>query len=163
MPIEHATAQTEMQSLDYFKLNAILNVHQAFLEGKAHAVPADFRACSFFGAQLGEIDLRKSNFSQSDFKRANFSGSDLSGVDCSGANFKRSIFEKANLENINLRSAGLIGCNFTRSNLKGADLTGAIITDADFSLAIFDERTKWPVQFDASQFELIFHNDSLTA
>ena len=79
------------------------------------------------------IDYRGADFCKNDLTRINLTGSDLRGA----------LFVDTKLVRANLTKADLRG-----ADLKGADLSYANTTSTDFRGAIYDDKTKFPQDFD---------------
>lgn len=89
---------------------------------------------------------------------ASLAGRDLSGVDFSGTNLMRmdlqnvdmteALLMGAELGNAILRGSNLVNADMTGARLQGADLSGAKLLGTILRDAGYDERTKWPDDFD---------------
>ena len=109
------------------------------------------------GADFSLTDLRSAVFSLacadgSQFIKANLSN--LSGERCSfrGANFfgarlNGAFLVGADLTGASLAEAELFGTRFAGALLSGADLFHCDLSEADLQLALYDEATRWPPNF----------------
>jgi len=87
--------------------------------------PVSGLKAQFFGADLREADMSKTDLSHLNFNDANLRGANLMKTDLSGANLTR-----ANLSEAHMMKTDLSGTNLTRANLSGANLTEAILIGA---------------------------------
>lgn len=79
--------------MDQKRLNEILVVHKAWLEGKpegrrANLMGADLRGDNLRGAALQEVDLRGAALREADLRGAALRGAVLQGVDLHGADLR---------------------------------------------------------------------------
>lgn len=131
-------------------------------------IHADFDECDMDNAILVNVDATDANFNKANLNDAHLEYSrfvwaiftdavmeNFVGVQSNfcRAKFKRAILPGANLRGANLRGADLRGADLRGADLRGASLEGAklqgadlrddvIVTDADFTGAIFDAKTK---------------------
>jgi uncharacterized protein YjbI with pentapeptide repeats len=133
-----------------------------------------FRA-DLTGSNISSADLSHAYISSATLRTANLSSANLSAANLNEANLSRANLNNANLNNANLNSADLRGADLRGADLRGADLRGADLrggadlsgaklshaqlysADRDTQLVdlvgfttgpvIFDETTKWPVDF----------------
>lgn len=135
---------------------------------------------SFEGMNLHRIIfdgriLHECNFSKSSLRNAGFVGADLSNAKLQGALLMNAYLMRAMLKDCNFEDAVLVGadftcadltganlsnsdvrfCSFKGATLKGADLGVINAESADWSGAIYDERTVWPTGFDPAGAELV--------
>ena len=129
-----------------------------------HSGELDLSRCDFRGADLGGLDLKERDFTDSLFEKANcegarFSGSNFAGArvsfmkargakiddcslinlhfgytDLSEASFKNANAQKASFQHANLESAILLGANFSN---------GAIDADTRLEGAVYDSSTNF--------------------
>lgn len=119
---------------------AVIALKQSYSAGKRNFSGINLnRAClereSLNGIILHRADLSEANLSNSELKNVNLSHAKLSGADLSGAN--------------------LAGADLTQANLCAANLLHANLVDAKLTLAIYDERTKFPLGFSPFTREMI--------
>lgn len=126
---------------------------------KASGSDVQFKQANFRGAKLVNAWLHHSNYQVADFERA----------DLTGANLRFSNFRHARLEYANLSNADLNNCDFSKTDLRDAQFHGTQIdkanfTEADvryadfsnakgfneaiFTRATYNDKTKWPAEFD---------------
>ena len=115
---------------------------------------ANLVGASFRNAKLDGADLRGAIISIIHIGGETISGPVFIGASLRGVNLQNTIisaaFSKADLTGANLQSATIAGVFrgtvFRQANLKGADLRMALLyADTDFSRAMVDRSTKWPV------------------
>jgi uncharacterized protein YjbI with pentapeptide repeats len=126
----------------------------------------DFIGASFIKAHLDCADLSNAKLANSDFSYARLDHADLTSARLDGANFanarlKHAALRFAHLSGVKLRDTDLSGANlfgatldqadlwkakFVGASLWNARLAGVIdLTDADFSGALGNDDTTWPV------------------
>jgi len=88
---------------------------------------------------LYKFDLRETDLRGAEFWNANLEWTDFWGAHLDGAKFWGAVLTNAKLERAHLAWA----------ILREAKLDGASLKDADVTGAIFDQKTVWPVGFDA--------------
>jgi uncharacterized protein YjbI with pentapeptide repeats len=95
------------------------------------------------GADLSNAELTNINFSGANLKSANLKGTIMNNVNLSNA-----VLFAADLSNATIKG-DMQGANLNSATLKGADLSEAKNLDkvADFNGATYDERTKFPKNF----------------
>lgn len=117
------------------------------------------------GSGLQQVDLTgiilpESNLSEAQCYRTSFKDADLRNAIIDGANLKEAILTRANLSNASLKHTTLEYADLQGANLQGSDLTGANISNVLWKEAVYDDRTKFPHDFDKS--EMIYSNVKLT-
>jgi uncharacterized protein YjbI with pentapeptide repeats len=110
------------------------------------------------GLIMKNSDLRGMELHYRDLNGADFSGSVISDGNLQGSELRGANFEKADLTNVsfcesdlraaNLQGANLKGFRAPKARLEGTDFTGAVFAKPDLSRATFDDKTKWPQEFD---------------
>ena len=117
---------------------------------------------SLSGLNLRWLDLRDRDVAGADLRHAVLTGAKLSGARLSGANLESANLANAQLYQADLRQARLASANLTGADLRGADLRGTdfvgrsatlVLWDqelgrAQFTGAICDATTRWPIGFD---------------
>ena len=115
---------------------------------------ADLRFANLIGANLYRAKLDEANLSEASIVGANLPGAwlykaNLSGVNLGEARLDGAILYKANLSGAILSGASFYKANLSEADLSGADLSGANLSGANLtqeqiSVAITDEKTKFP-------------------
>ena len=154
------------QKITQDQLDALVGLHNRFLEGRVGGRRAtlrntdmtslslkghNLRQASFIGCIMVGMDLAGANFQEASLYACDLSNSNLLKTrfiraDLRGARIENANLEGANLEKADLRVGGLSdggaaydsgqAVNFRGANLSGAKLTGSMATRADFSDAI---------------------------
>jgi uncharacterized protein YjbI with pentapeptide repeats len=137
-------------------------------------IGANLKGATLDGALLDGADLRHADLGGASLVRAKLIGANLDeaalspDVDLSHANLSNA-YARADLRHADLSDANLVGARLAPANLEGADLSGADLQFADLrganlkganlyyavnldrakdlSLAMFDDRTRWPPKF----------------
>ncbi len=97
---------------------------------------------SFIKLNLSKFDFKNSYLNNCDFWEA-----DLTKTNFSGTIIKECIFTDAKLGNTKFNNSKITDSNFTHCNLEGVDFSKAIIKNNNFRDAIYDSKTKWPINF----------------
>ena len=105
------------------ELDAIIEKHKLWLDGKK-----DGKRANFTGKSLNGLNIAGANLEWANFKSADLTGANLSGANLALANFKGS-----NLSGANFTGANIAGANFREANTTGADFTGEKV---DLTLSI---------------------------
>ena len=161
--------KTILSGLDLSEFNftrAILN--EANLDN-SDLYLADLSGVKFQNASFKNVDLRKANLLQVDLTGANLTGADLSysdlrNADLSGANLSNAKLVNANLAMACLKKANFNNADFTKANLRSdtpdkryshnnnqynfIDLKNANLEGAIFKGTLYDESTRFPIEFD---------------
>jgi uncharacterized protein YjbI with pentapeptide repeats len=125
----------------------------------------DFRNTNLHGSRLQRLNLANVNFIGAVFDEASLAGTNLMHANCSQASLRSADLQKANLQEVNFSGADLSQANLdeaklVKSNLRGAILKGAKLrgdlTGIKMENAKYDDRTKWPEQFDPGAFGAVF-------
>ena len=122
------------------------------------AVYVESESIAFEGADLSGLaapgirNLRGISFRGAVLYWACLAGADLSGCNFEGADLRGATLEGASFVGANLRAAKLCRDNLGgTTNLRGADLTNADFLGADLTDAEYDERTKFPADFNPNK------------
>ena len=113
---------------------------------------ADLAGLELEGISFGESDLRDSNFTNADLYGAYLCDSDLSRCVLRGADLRNSF-----IHNVKFCDSDLRGARLSLDEMGGAlvlhsaDFTGANLEGADFTGALYDERTIFPKGFDPEE------------
>jgi uncharacterized protein YjbI with pentapeptide repeats len=159
------TAGEVMEKLTQDQLDALVKLHERFLEGRIGGRRATLKRVDLSGLSLARTNLRQADFSgcmmrNMDLSNANFQEASLYACDMSFADLNNTSFVRADLRGSRIESANLAGADLERAdlrvgalasdghyhapqsvNFKGADLSGArlvgtLANHADFSDAI---------------------------
>jgi uncharacterized protein YjbI with pentapeptide repeats len=122
----------------------------------ASLVHATLVAATLRGARLERALLSGSNLATADMTQAILSNADLKGAYLFKADMTGAVLTDAALAGAELKHAKLVNADLTRANLTdasliGANLTGAVLTGTVFTGAHFDNRTRWPANFEPEQ------------
>lgn len=108
----------------------------------------------FRNATLYRAWITAADFTDSDLRGANLSYAETqvsqrsTGMKVAQENLKhRTIFRNADLTDAQLQRADLSNADLRGAILTGADLTGAVFDDGDERFVLFDNTTKWPLDF----------------
>ena len=162
---DHQEQDQTLESLSQDQLDALVTLHNRFLDGRLGGRRATLKNTDISGLSLQGQDLRQANFmgclmigmdlSNANFQEASLYASDLSNsnlndarfvrADLRGATIENASLEGADLEKADLRVGGIAddgaydsgqAVNFRGANLSGAKLAGSIASKANFSDAI---------------------------
>jgi uncharacterized protein YjbI with pentapeptide repeats len=106
--------------------------------GDANLTGAIITDARLVETNLAGAELRGADFTNSDLTEVSFFRADLRGANLTSTYLFQTTLREANLEGANLSHARLNGADLYRANLKGIDLQGAE----------YNQRTRWPVDFD---------------
>jgi uncharacterized protein YjbI with pentapeptide repeats len=120
------------------ELDAILELHEEWLNSHDGGKKADLRDADLVGA-----DLRDANLRGADLRDANLRGADLRDADLVGADLKRADLKRADLKRADLRDADLVGADLRDANLRGADLRDADLVGAGLIVINLPFYTTW--------------------
>lgn len=162
MSTDSAATSKQYEKMTQEQLDAMVDLHVRFLEGRLGGRRASLRMVDISGLSLNGKDMRqvdftgcimqRMNLSRTNFQEAKLYACDLSGSNLTQCNFARADLrgakivmanlEGANLDKADLRVGGLaeegnydVGQNvsFKGANLSGARLVGSMAGNADFS------------------------------
>jgi uncharacterized protein YjbI with pentapeptide repeats len=162
---DHQQQDQTLERLSQDQLDALVTLHNRFLDGRLGGRRAmlkntdisglslkgrDLRQSSFMGCVMAGMDLSKANFQEASLYACDLSNSNLDDTcfvraDLRGATIENASLEGADLEKADLRIGGIAdqdmydcgqAVNFRGANLSGAKLAGSIASRANFSDAI---------------------------
>ncbi|MEU7803938.1 pentapeptide repeat-containing protein [Micromonospora arborensis] len=107
---------------------------------------ADLRIASLAGRDLRGLICRDANLAGAWLQRAQLDDAYMTATD-----LRQARLEGARLVNAKLNNAHLQGADLQHVDLRGADLTGACLNGANLTGVHFDQRTKWPMDFNPDQ------------
>jgi uncharacterized protein YjbI with pentapeptide repeats len=110
----------------------------------------DGRNCIFWKSDLSNAQLMNSKFVMAEFTEAILYQADLSN-----SILWHSDFIGSNLSEAILNGCDVRGAKFDYADLSGADMRCTNLQDAIFTRAIYDENTKWTVNFDPKMYGAI--------
>jgi uncharacterized protein YjbI with pentapeptide repeats len=118
---------------------------------------ANLESVDFKGADLGGVNMKKSQATRARFPRANLQEALLDswvalGADFSGANLRSVHAMYANFQQANLAGARLIEANLWRANLQKANIEGADFTEANLEEARLNGLKLSSACFDSARF-----------
>ena len=118
---------------------------------------ADFRGANLREANLNRVDLEKTNLKEADLQGTFLSRTNLKKVDLTTTKLSEANLNGANLEEANLNGVDLHDTWFGHANLKGSDLRNTIgFSEDSLRRATYNQATKWPLNFDPEQADVIF-------
>jgi uncharacterized protein YjbI with pentapeptide repeats len=123
------------------ELNEILRKHKMWINKEEGGERADLCEVDLVGTNLSEADLFMANLVRANLTRANLNNTNLCGAN---------LYE-ANLSGANLEAADLFETNLSGANLAGANLTRAKLNGAQLYMALYDDNTILPEDFDPGQ------------
>ncbi len=112
--------QDILERMTQGQLDAMVELHARFLEGRLGGRRATLKA----------VDLKGLSLLGKDMRQADFTGCDMRGMDLGKANFSESRLYACDLSDSNLANA-----NFSRSDLRGTRIENANLTDANLDKA----------------------------
>jgi len=117
----------------------------------------DLRNAFLAGAKMQGVTFDRSNLQGSDFKGADLYGARLVDSNCDGCSFAKADLRGARIRNVSFRNADMRGARFSLDEmnkgmaLRHVDFTNANLDGADFTGAIYDSGTIFPVGFDPAE------------
>jgi|TARA_B100000959_G_C14916513_1_gene597594 ectoine hydroxylase-related dioxygenase (phytanoyl-CoA dioxygenase family) len=102
-----------------------------------------------------KLNLRKHNFKSSELQKCDFWETNLKNSNFSNTKIQECIFTDSILQNSNFKNSTLINSNFNHSNLKKADFSNSVIKNITLRDAIYDNKTRWPRDFNPKKFGAI--------
>lgn len=164
--MQEQTATRDLERISQDQLDALVRLHNRFLDGRLGGRRAtlkntdisgltlkgqNLKQANFMGCSMVSMDLSDANFQEASLYACDLSNSNLNNTkfiraDLRGARIESASMEGANLENADLRIGGITdgdggydggtAVNFRGANLSGAKLAGSMASQADFSDAI---------------------------
>lgn len=148
-------------------LSSTYEIVKKYVDGQKNFRNAALSKAKLNSVVLKNIDLSGSNLEEAELEKSNLSRSNLTDVNLKearlnkailkeanlekallqNANLQQASLEKANLTNADLRGANLSGAFLVQARLQGANLTGAKLDRAFLNGAVFDQHTKFDLQF----------------
>lgn len=128
-------------NLDGMDLSGFAGVGSHF--NGSHFSRATLSNGNFAASRLDEADLSKVWAPDSTWRWASLVGAKLSG-----GNFSNADFCGADLRGAELLGALMVGAVLREADLRGVDLSGVLLNRVELGEAIFDEKTKWPDDFE---------------
>jgi uncharacterized protein YjbI with pentapeptide repeats len=118
---------------------------------KASLAGASLRGARLERARLDSSSLIGAVMTQATLANADLLHASLAEADLTGAVLTGVMLAGAELVDASLAGADLTGANLTKANLAGANLEGARLAGAVLKKARFDNRTRWPANFEPEQ------------
>ncbi len=121
--------------------------------GETRLEEASLQRAFLVAAHLAQAQLQGAHLEEARLLGANLSGANLTGAYLDNTQMQWASMLTANLQGASLRGARLIGVDLLSANLSGADLSDADLEDAHLSWARlrgakYNDRTRWPEDFD---------------
>ena len=146
---------SKAQSFPNFqKLTSEVQATLTVIKRRDYSTEQEWQRIELQNTNLRRAKLDEANLIEADLTGANLIEADLTGANLFGANLPVAWLYKANLSGANLSGARLYGAvlsganlseaDLTKANLSGANLSGANLTQEQISVAITDEKTKFP-------------------
>jgi len=121
--------------------------------GETRLEAASLQRAFLVAAHLAQAQLQGAHLEEARLLGANLSGANLFNAHLENAQMQWASLLTANLQGAHLRGACLVGADLLSANLSGADLSDADLEYAHLSWARlrgtkYNDRTRWPSDFD---------------
>lgn len=120
--------EAPLERLTQGQLDALVSLHERYLEGRIGGRRANLRKVDISGLNLSYKNLRQADFSGCDMKHmnlafTNFQEASLYACDLSFSNVIHTNFVRADLRGARIENANLSGADLERADLRGGALT----------------------------------------
>ena len=113
-------SDTPLESLTQSQLDALVSLHERYLDGRLGGRRAILKKIDISGLSLKDKNLRQADFS---------------GCNMTHMNLAFTIFQEASLYACDLSFSNLVHTNFVRADLRGARIENANLAGADLERA----------------------------